>query len=173
MGWLTVVAYGLAAAACGLAARRAGPVRGPAGARRNAWILMTALMAFLCLNKQLDLQSLATDLGRVLARTQGWYDERRAFQKGLVISTLAVASIAAGLVIIRFWRFWRNHRLLLAGIAFLGTFVVVRAISFHHVDVLLRTRVAGVKMNWFLELTGIALIGLAALRAHRHPSTNA
>ena len=65
------------------------------------------------------------------------------------------------------WRcrdFWRTHALLSAGLAFLLTFIVVRAVSFHHVDMFLGTRIAGLRMNWILELTGIGLVGAAALR---------
>ena len=44
------------------------------------------------------------------------------------------------------------------------TFIAVRAVSFHHVDVFLKSAVGGVRMNWALELGGIFLIGLAAVR---------
>ena len=50
---------------------------------------------------------------------------------------------------------------------FLLTFIVVRAISFHHFDLFLKARVGGLKMNWVLELGGIALVALAALRERR------
>jgi hypothetical protein len=56
------------------------------------------------------------------------------------------------------------HKLLAAGSLFLLTFIVVRAISFHHVDEFLRTKILGFKMNWALELTGIFLVSLAAAR---------
>jgi len=83
MGWLTVVAYGLAAAACLFAAMRASAVPGSEKGlkARTIWIIMTVLMTLLCINKQLDLQSLITDIGRVVARHEGWYQERRSFQK--------------------------------------------------------------------------------------------
>jgi hypothetical protein len=60
--------------------------------------------------------------------------------------------------------------LLVSGLFLLLTFIVVRAISFHHVDEFIKVRVAGVRMNWLLELSGILLVMLAAvseLRAER------
>jgi len=164
MGWLTVAAYAAAAVACGSAARRTGAAPG-----RDArpWLAMTAVMALLCLNKQLDLQSLVTDLGRVVARNRGWYAERREVQRAVVLGTLAVSVSGAVFVLSRFRQFWLNNRLLFAGLTLLSTFIAVRAISFHHVDTLLKTRVIGVKVNWFLELSGIALVWLAAVRARR------
>ena len=169
MGWLTVAAYAVAAFTAGLAAHRAGPAPGWAAGGRGMWFLISVLMTFLCVNKQLDLQSLFTDIGRAIARIQGWYAKRREFQKWFVLGLLATSFIITAVVAIKFRRFWRSHFLLGAGLAFLLTFIVVRAVSFHHVDVFLRSRLLGVKMNWFLELTGISLIWLAALRDYRNP----
>ena len=69
---------------------RAGPAAPPglAGGSRGMWLLVTLLMALLCLNKQLDLQSLFTDIGRVISWKQGWYEERREFQKWFVLGVL-------------------------------------------------------------------------------------
>ena len=164
MGWLTVAFYAIAAIAAFLAARRAGQ-------NRWMWWAVTALMSALCLNKQLDLQSLATDIGRVFAWHQGWYQERREFQKWFVLGILAASFLGTGLLVFLFRGFWKNHFLLASGLVFLLTFIVVRAVSFHHVDVLLRHEVAGVRMNWFLELTGIGLVLLAAIRDWRKPRT--
>ena len=68
MGWLTVVGYIVAAISCGRTALQTPITPGPARNRRLTWLVMTAVMAALALNKQLDLQSLLTDIGRVAAR---------------------------------------------------------------------------------------------------------
>jgi hypothetical protein len=169
MGWLTVAAYGLAAIVAYFAARRAGRAPGLAMGSRTTWLLVSALMTFLCLNKQLDLQSLFTDIGRVFSHRQGWYEDRREFQKWFVIGVLALSCVTALVTIIVFHKFWRYHFLLACGLAFMLTFIVVRAISFHHVDAFLRSRVGGAKLNWVLELTGIALVMIAAFRDWRFP----
>jgi hypothetical protein len=169
MGWLTVAAYGLTAIIAFLAARRAGRAPGLSMGSRSTWLLVSALMTFLCLNKQLDLQSLFTDIGRVFSHRQGWYEDRREFQKWFVIGALGLSGVTALFTIVVFHKFWRYHFLLACGLAFMLTFIVVRAISFHHVDVFLGSRVAGAKMNWVLELTGIALVMIAAIRDWRHP----
>ena len=125
-------------------------------------------MLLLCVNKQLDLQSLFTDIGRVFAWKYGWYEKRREFQKWFVIGVLVISVATTVLMTVRFRDFWKKSPLLGAGLAFLLTFIVVRAISFHHVDVFLKHAVAGVRMNWFLELTGIAMVSLAALLDYRN-----
>lgn len=49
-------------------------------------------------------------------------------------------------------------------------FVAVRAMSFHHVDVLIGTRVPNVRVNWILEIGGIAMvIAGAVLGLRRRP----
>lgn len=167
MGWLIMAAHAGAAIACWRAARRADAPEGRAAGMRRPWVLMSVLMALLCLNKELDLQSLLTDIGRVTARNQGWYRERREFQMAVILGALGVSLAVAVFSLLRFRHFWMKNALLLTGLVLLSTFIAVRAISFHHVDTLLKTRFIGDKMNWFLELSGIAFIWLAAVRARR------
>lgn len=156
MGWFTVIAYAVAA---GLA-WRVWSVK-----RERIWLGTAVLMALLCVNKQFDLQSLFTDIGREVARHGGWYEDRRKVQKGFVLAVLAGAGLFACWFVWCFRDFLVRNKLLAAGLFLLMTFIVVRAISFHHVDVFLKARIAGVKMNWLLELGGIALVGVASFRS--------
>jgi hypothetical protein len=165
MGWVTVVAYALAAISALAAARRAQRASVPSTEYGGAWLLVAVLMALLSLNKQLDLQSLLTDVGRVMARRQGWYENRREIQQWLLVGIAGGSIVCSAIIAIRFHRFWRTHVLLGAGLVFLATFIAVRAISFHHFDVLLGTTWVGVRANWLLEIGGIALVLFAALRS--------
>ena len=49
--------------------------------RDRLWLFVALGMAALCVNKQLDLQSLFTDIGRVASHHLGWYEKRRAVSK--------------------------------------------------------------------------------------------
>ncbi|HEY1121608.1 MAG TPA: hypothetical protein VGE67_08400 [Haloferula sp.] len=161
MGWFTVAAYALAAF---LAWR----VWSQNRERNKVWFGVTVLMAFLCLNKQMDLQSLVTDIGREISRLFDQYENRRTYQKIFIFAVLGIVAIFGPLFAWKYRAFLKGHKLLAAGIVFLLTFIVVRAISFHHMDVFLKTsRAGGVKMNWVLELTGIGLVALAAWRERR------
>ena len=164
MGWLTVVAYGVAAVLCFIAALHHSDIAalGKTRRERRMWVSIAVLMLFLCINKQLDLQSLFTDVGRVLARQEGWYDQRRIVQRWFV---LGAASAGALMLAVFAWKIryiLRERIVLLFGLTSLLTFIVIRAASFHHVDVLLRSRILGFRLNWILELGGIALVALAA-----------
>ena len=155
MGWFTVAAYALAAIlAAGVWCRR----------KEKVWLMVALGMAGLCVNKQLDLQSLFTDLGRVASYHGGWFEQRRIYQKWFVLGVVAGAGIFGTWFIWRYNAFWVRHKLLTAGGFFMLTFIVVRAISFHHFDSFLKNEVLGMKMNWALELSGIFLISLAAVR---------
>ena len=174
MGWLTVAAYAAGAVLCFIAAHRC-LVTADAGEtrrRRRMWLGIGVLMSFLCINKQLDLQSLFTDVGRVLATHEGWYNQRRMVQRWFVI---AVAAAGAMTFVIMAWKIrsvLRESIVLLLGLTSLLTFIVIRAASFHHFDVFIRSELLGVRVNWVLELGGIALIALSAAQSARHPRLN-
>lgn len=189
VGWLTVVAYLAAAWLClrAFMVEKAGPPRPyrqaigalwrvvkrhwpspPAPARRaGLWLLLALLLVGLGVNKQLDLQSLLTEIGRVTAIESGWYENRRAVQVGFIGAVLVSATLAVGAL----WWLVRGHlrdfRLALGGMVVLLGFIIVRATSFHDMDAFIHQGVGGVEMNWILELGGITLVAVAAGRRLR------
>ena len=169
MGWLTVAAYGSTAVLCLVAALKggagaSGDESGGARSQRRLWLGISAVMFLLCLNKQLDLQSLLTNIGRIVAKRGGWYDGRRTIQFWFVVA-VGLAGVAAFLYLVRKTRsIFRGRAWLLLGLSMLLLFVVMRAASFHHVGEFLEKRVLGLKMNWLLELGSIALVAISAVR---------
>lgn len=166
-GWATVAAYGLAALLSLVAARHKDR------RERGFWLLVAALMAALCVNKQLDLQSALTATGRCLAQAQGWYEERRAVQAEFVLALLALCAAAGVLVLVLMRRHLVRLSVAILGLALVVSFVAVRAVGLHHVDALINMDVAGIRANPLLELPGIGLVAANALarirpaRAHR------
>src|SRR5262245_24478251 len=157
MGWVTVAAYVAAAFLCGWCAsreRRAG--------ERQFWIFLTVVMALLGVNKQLDLQTWFTQVGRDMALAQGWYESRQTVQIAF-IAALALSAVAC-LVWLRYATrgFSSGARWACVGLVLLAAFIVVRAASFHHIDRWLYVDVDNVRMNWILELGGIGSIAVAA-----------
>jgi hypothetical protein len=169
IGWATVAAYLVAASGCLRAAWRE---RRPDGPRRPSgfWLVLAALMLALGINKQLDLQSLVTVVGRGVLRARGLYGRRRTYQLAFI---LAVAAACASLLAALLWAGRRSPRrrwLALSGMIFVLGFVIIRASSFHHVDVLLAARLGGMKWNWIFELGGIAAVSLGAYRVAPAPA---
>jgi hypothetical protein len=163
-GWLTVIAYFAAAALCFRAAHRL-------GARHYGEVMFWRLLAFglaaLGINKQLDLQSAVTELGRWLVRHNGLQDQKRELQRWFIEAVLVIA-ICLGIALV--WSIRRSPgatKVAAVGVCALLTFVVVRAASFHHFDHLIGVRLLGLKLNWVLELGGIfVVIGGAWRRLH-------
>ena len=170
LGWFTVVAYFAAAAPCLLAWRHEQNVlrdplmaRSAAFVRPHVWLGLAVLLALLGINKQLDLQSAIGWYGRRMATAQGWYEYRRIVQAIFVLFiALGCAGGAAGLA----WYLrasLRRYLPALLGTVFLLGFIVIRAASFHHVDVALADDAAGIRFNGIFELGGIAAVAGAAL----------
>lgn len=171
--WLITLSYFVAAGLCIWAGRRE-KEQSIGRARRWLsplfWFILGGLMIALGFNKQLDLQSDLTELGREAARSGGWYENRRFVQGVFVVvfGTAIVAAVGGAIWYLR--ELWLRYRLAFIGIIYLCGFVIIRAASFHHVDTFLY-HIPGVKylVNTFLELGGTILIGYAAWQSTRPP----
>jgi hypothetical protein len=190
MGWVTVAAYLVAAAACFRVYRartlaRAGKTplplvfaallvspqrlgRIPAPARERAlWLALAIVLLLLGINKQLDLQTALTEMARLIAYEQGWYQDRRGVQLAFIV-VVALVGVWLVYAVRRLADGCGPHmRAVLAGAVLLACFVTIRAASFHHIDRLLGTHLLGFKLNWIFELGGIAFVTTGALRAGR------
>lgn len=164
VGWLTVAAYFVTTIACYRAMR----------ARERDkifWGLLFIVTAFLCINKQLDLQTALTAVGRCAAKLQGWYEDRRLVQ-GYFIAAVALLSIMMMFVaFVYLFRGIRRIGFAFVGFGFLLTYVMIRAASYHEFDAFITAELFGAKMNWIIELTGIALILINAVIAVRRRPT--
>ena len=198
LGWGIVAAYATATVICFRAlkhsgkdlarARRAGrtgvirDVALPPGPRmtqdRSAalvrlWFWLTALVGALGINKQLDFQTAFTEAGRMTIRELGWYGIRRPLQLVFIL-ILGLFAIKAAGRLRRLVKGQPPEALLAAmGALILAVFVVIRAASFHHIDILLGLGLGGLKLNHILELMGISCIGVGAWRYGKNrPSPN-
>jgi len=164
IGWVTVAAYVVTAVACLAAWRRERSSGACDASLARAWLLLAALLGALGVNKQLDLQSALTAIGRSLANCHGWYEHRRAVQLVFVVAVLVVGALVARGAVRAARGSLRPMRGALVGLTLLVLFVGVRASSFHHVDLLIGRSVGGVTLNAALELGGILTILASALR---------
>lgn len=155
LGWLTVACYFAAGFLCMRAANRD-------ASAKNPWRMLGLALFCLGINKQIDLQTLLTEIGRDFARTGHWYDQRREFQRIFVTVVGSVSVAGAVAAILLFKNRSRAFRTALIGFVSLAGFVCIRAASFHHVDSFLKQSLLGARFNWIFELGGIAVIGFAA-----------
>ena len=166
VGWLTVGAYLLTAWFCLRAARASQGVADPTLRRRAAllWYLLAGVLLTLAINKQLDLQTLLTEVGRALAKAHGWYGLRRKVQAAFILVLVAGGCTAALAFALITAPVLRQARLAFYGLLVVLVFVLIRASSFHHVDQLLGWSLGGVKLFGIMEFAGAACIAVSAWR---------
>lgn len=166
-GFVTVAAYAIACGLCFMCKKYS---TGDYYSKREAkfWLMLTIVLGFLCINKQLDLQSLFTQIGRDLATSEGWYENRRIVQARFIASLITIATITLVWLFISVQELCLEIKWATLGIVALSAFVVIRAASFHNMDAWISAKWLGAHMNWMMELGGIALITIPAyIRAKR------
>jgi hypothetical protein len=191
-GWLTVFAYLLAASLCYRVYRRLcdSPHDGRQGAKatlrpwllaltgqrrrlseipdrargRSFWIGLAAALFLLGIGKQLDLLTPVTALGRLIATHQGWYGRRRKVQEIFIGGVIVAGCVGFRSVWVLIKGQERRAGPALLGIVCLVSYVGIRAVSFHYLDALLRSKIGGLELSAALELGGLALVAWGALR---------
>jgi hypothetical protein len=164
IGWTITASYFVATAFCFAAWRREVALEAsvPAGRQPNFLLGLTLAMLFLGLNKQLDMQILVGQIGREALQSLGLYGGRRRIQ----LAFIAVVAIVACFAVWRAFAYTRRvgarYRFALVGIIYLAAFVIIRTASFHHIDILLGTRIEDVKINTFFELGGTLSVAFGA-----------
>jgi hypothetical protein len=156
-GWITVALYALAAVSA-LVTFHSVVDRGES----LLWKGLFFLMVLLGINKQLDLQSALTELGRVLANQEGWYDRRQVVQVWFIVGVAAVCVFLAVFLLVLARRSPGPTWVALLGMIVVLAFVLIRAASFHHIDRFIGDRILGLKWNWVLEMGGISIILLGS-----------
>ena len=126
------------------------------------WALLMVLFVFLGLNKQIDLQTWLTDVGRRMAQAQGWYDQRAQVQ-AVFIGAVAVTGLSLlAFLLDRTRELLPRHALAFVGLVLLACYVILRTASFHDIDRVMGWGVLGFRLSWLLELLGIICVGTCA-----------
>lgn len=160
MGWFTVSAY----LACAIMAFLAARSHFEKDRRPFIfWGIVSLLMLLLAINKQLDIQSLFTEIGRQIARHQGWMEQRRTVQFWFIVLFGTISITGFIVFACRLRDLFKRFRTALVGLFFLLCFIIVRAAGFHHFDEILQAKFLIMKMNWVFELTGIFIVLAAAI----------
>ncbi len=153
-GWLTVGMYLLAMGRCFM---KAISYRHTETTYRF-WTLLGWCLLLLAINKQLDLQTLFTLGLKQLAISHGWYEQRRALQLVFVVCIgLSMLVLLLTLRIVLF-NLWRQYKLVWTGLFLLCAFILIRAASFHHIDIYIRESLFGLELNVVLENFALLMI---------------
>jgi len=170
MGWLTVALYFFAAflALRVMVSSEILFVGDNEKLQKQFWLFVTLILLFLGINKQLDLQSLLTAIGRYSAHRDGWYENRRFISTVVIVAILSILSIAMMLFIHRMKPILKTNLPAIIGLCFLLLFVIIRATSFHHMGLLVSKKIWGIRMYLALEQIGILAIIFSAITLFRN-----
>lgn len=156
-GWLTVGLYALTAISAFRTFRTVEEL-----SEAVFWCGVLVVLVLLGINKQLDLQTALTELGRTLAFSEGWYDRRQTVQLWFIIGVAAVSVLLAIVLLVLIRRAPGPTWVALIGMAVVFAFVLIRAASFHHIDRFIGARILGLKWNWVLEMGGLCIVFLGS-----------
>ncbi|MBN2715723.1 MAG: hypothetical protein JXX14_07690 [Deltaproteobacteria bacterium] len=166
LAWATVFTYMLASVACALCAVRARHIFGNKDLKthRFIWWFISTILLFLAVNKQLDLQTLFTQVMKLLAKHWDIYELGKRSQKYFL---LGMGIISLGGLIWILWRIrktWRKYVILMLGALMIVRFVLVRAGTFYGVGMpKLSVFTGGLKLNWLIEILGALTLATAAI----------
>lgn len=131
---------------------------------KTFWLVLTFLLIFLGINKQLDLQTLLTQIGRNISLYQGWYEYRRPVQF-IFILTIGLLGVTTLAFLIKTYRdTCSSIKIALTGCVILYVFIIIRASSFHHMDIFSDFKFITIKINSLLEIGGIVIIGVGGYK---------
>lgn len=136
------------------------------------WMAIALLLLLLGINKQLDLQTLFTEIGRAIAKQGNWYKDRRSIQIIFVAAVAVLGTIVTIAMLVAYRKSFKNNYLALVGIVFLISYVLIRASSFHHIDKLIHSRLLSLQFNWLFESVGILLILANSLYLQYKPNNH-
>lgn len=132
------------------------------------WFVMGGLLTALGLLRLLDLHSWLDSMGRSVARSEGWYAQRRPMQTLLIVQGIIVGLGVLGLALWYARKIWRRYLLAIGACIALLTVVFVRAVSLHQVDHFLKDNdFLGLSVGTWIEGLPLLAIGLAAAQAIR------
>lgn len=162
-GWTITVTYFLVSFLCLRAALYSGKNwQSNVGTdNRIMWFGIAFILLMLGINKQLDLQTWFTSVGREIAKERGWYYMRRKVQAVFVMIS-ALSSVL--IIVVMFRRFkdmLRQNWLVFVGLVCLAAFILIRTAFFYHVDYMFRKPdiFMALNMKFICELGALIIVG--------------
>jgi hypothetical protein len=130
----------------------------------RGWFLCCGLLLLLALETVFQSHVFVLEFVRSLAKALDWYKDRRQGQFYLIALGVATGLLFVGWLRARLAAVWTECAPAVAGVAFLITVFLLKALSFHDTDAVLDLSIAGLPVSRFVELAGLMLTATGALR---------
>ena len=170
IGWVITFTYFIVGAVCISAGRhqRAIAIHHGCVAYPWFWFGLGAFLFALGSNKQLDLQMVLIQIGRVVAKRGGWYSEIKTIKDAVIFCFGAFALPVVSAWMCAVCSRGRPYIPSGLGVLVLLVFIILRASSYHpQVKQLSHLPLIGSHLNIALELSGTCLVGCGAWMSNR------
>ena len=161
MDWVVIAAYAFAATLCFLSWRQDDFVLKK---QSRIWLLLATSVLLLGINKFLYFENCITKGFSAIARSEGWYGERRAMQAIFVCAIISLLICAIVGVNYLLKNVERSLQSALVAFVILLMLVILRTVSLHQIDALIFPDALGIGIgiNWIIELTCNLWIAISA-----------
>jgi hypothetical protein len=123
---------------------------------QHLWLFLIFIILALGVNKQFDFQTLLFEVGRHVAKYEGWFEKRRLVQSWFAYVLSGIVGCGALLILVSTRKLWRHNALALIGLSILCVYTVIRTTSINHVDIVARSRSEGeFRFTDIIEFFGI------------------
>ena len=126
IAWLITIGYLVAAIFAFILGKRYRPDK-----TAVVWFSLGTGLLFLCLNKQLDLQTWLGLTARDFTREHGLYQFKHLIRYGFMIALVAVASIPLVVFLFHIWALLSRAPLGTTGLALIGAFILIRGTKYY------------------------------------------
>lgn len=145
-GWVITAGYLIAAVFAFILARRYRPDK-----TAMVWLCLGLGLFFLCLNKQLDLQTWLGVTGRDLTKEHGLYRFKNLIRYAFMAGLVVVACVPLVAYRFRIWALLSRAPLAAVGLVLIGLFIVMRGAY-------LEPAFLPGGRQWIVEAAGLALV---------------
>lgn len=127
------------------------------------WGIISFLLFFLSLNKQLDLQTIVSDVGRWIAINLEMMEQRHIFKRVFILSIFILGLIISVLLRKNIYNFIRSEKVTFLGMLTLLTFIFLRATSFHIFSDSFNGILLNLHFFQIMEISAIAIIAISLI----------
>lgn len=137
------------------------------GVKKRACFFMGAMLALMSLNALLQFSEILLYLARTVARDSGQYGARRTLQFDVILIGVAFVLVLLARLRNSLRYLWADYGAVAVGTMALAGLMLLQSISFHDVDAVLYTRIAGLSVHKLLEAAGVSFTVWGAWRVYR------
>ena len=101
---------------------------------QNFWLFLIFVLFALGANKNLNFHILLIELGRHIAKNEGWLEKRNFVQAWFAYALSGIIFCSALYILVLNRKLWRNNALSLIGLSILCVYAVIRTTSICHVE---------------------------------------